>query len=326
MDAEQTISRDVEILAKPSGTDLAMFTRGFMMGGADIIPGVSGGTVALIVGIYDRLVTAISRFDLTALHLLQRREWIKLAEHLDLRFLIALGCGVAAGIGGLVTLMSYLLNHQLEPTFGAFFGLILGSSMIVAGRLPKWTASNVACLIIGAVGAYSIVGLPFLQSPPEGHAYIFFCGMIGICAMILPGISGAFILLILGRYGFITETLKGLLHGDITAESVTTVAVFCAGCGIGLVSFSKLLRLLLARYEAATMAILCGFMLGSLRKIWPFKIDKTPDVTKFKLKEFENVMPAEFNGSVVLTISLAAVGFLLVVALERYSKWSSAEA
>ena len=319
MDAEQTTTQPNQLFAKPSKADFAQVARGFLMGGADIIPGVSGGTVALIVGIYDRLVTAISHFDLTVLNHLKRREWIKAAEHVDLRFLIALGCGIVAGIGGLVTLMHYLLDHQREPTFGAFFGLILGSSMIVAGRLQKWSPANVVCLIVGSVGAFYIVGLPFLQSPPEGNAYIFFCGMVGICAMILPGISGAFILLILGRYAYITETLKGLLHGDITPESVTTVAVFCAGCGIGLVSFSKLLRWLLARYEAPTMALLCGFMLGSLRKIWPFKRDLTPDVEKFKLKQFENIMPEQFDGSVMLVIALAVVGFVLVLGLERYS-------
>ena len=304
---EYVISRD----------DLFLTARGFLMGGADIIPGISGGTVALIIGIYDRLVTAISHFDLHLLGLLSKRQWKAAAEYIDLQFLISLGIGVVLGIGGLATLMHYLLERQMQYTFAAFFGLILASSILVGHSVKLWSAGNIIAAVIGAVIAFIVVGLPILQQPPSGLIYLFGCGMIAICAMILPGISGAFILLLLGEYHEITGMLKDLLKGNITQTALMKLTVFCSGCLIGLISFSKLLRWLLKHHEPMTMAVLCGIMVGSLRKIWPFKIDLTPEQTEFKLKQFANVLPESIDTAVLLSVGIAVSAFLAILFLDR---------
>jgi putative membrane protein len=308
-------------------SDLVQVARGFLMGGADIIPGVSGGTVALILGIYDRLVTAISRFDMTFVRQAVRREWRAAAAHADLRFLIALGAGIGLGILGLASLMNYLLLEHTQLTFGAFFGLIVASSVLV-GRMVQWERSTtpIACLVGGALAAYYIVGLPFLNSPPEGLLYVLFSGLLAICAMILPGISGAFILLLLGKYEDITGHIRNVPHrllaGEFPLDELTVLAVFAVGCTVGLLSFSKFLRWLLARHENATMALLCGFMAGSLRKIWPFKLDTTPDVEKFKEKVFENIPIAEleFDGMVFTTLLVIILAAAAVMLLDYVTK------
>ena len=271
--------------------DLLQVARGFLMGGADIIPGVSGGTVALILGIYSRLVTAITRFDATLIRLLIQRQWQAAVVHVDLRFLVALGTGILLGIGGLATLMHHLLENHLQVTFAAFFGMILASCWLVGRAVPHWRATEVVAAALAAIFAYWLVGLPLLQQPPDGNGYTFLCGVLGICAMILPGISGSFILLILGKYSDITGLLKDVLHGHVSVAALTTIAVFVVGCAVGLLGFSRVLKWLLSRFEPTTMAALCGFMAGSLRKIWPFKLDLTPDLTEFKHKLYENVAP-----------------------------------
>lgn len=287
------------------------------MGGADIIPGVSGGTVALILGIYERLVSGISHFDRTLLGHVRARKWTAAAQHVDLRFLVSLGLGIATGILGLASLMHHLLEHHRQYTFAVFTGLILASSLLVARTVPNWSHKNWLMMIGGTAFAYWLVGLPLLNDPPDGNAYLFVCGMIGICAMILPGISGAFLLLILGKYTEITGMLKACLHGDFSVSTLLSLSIFSVGMAVGLLSFSKLLRWLLSKYSATTMTVLCGFMIGSIRKLWPFKHDLTPLETKFKLKRFENEWPAEFDQTVAICLVLAVVAAACVWGLDR---------
>jgi putative membrane protein len=296
--------------------DFRQLGRGFLMGGADIIPGVSGGTVALILNIYQRLVTAISRFDGEFLALLKRKRWSEAATHLDLRFLVTLGSGIALGIASLASLMHFLLNEHPEPTYAAFFGLIVASSILVARMVPQWRPAEVMFLVSGAVAAFLIVGLPVTAAPPDGRTYLFFCGAIAICAMILPGISGAFILLIMGKYTDVTGMLKQLLKLDWQLEIFISVGVFCAGCLVGLLGFSKLLKWLLARYESFVLALLCGIMAGSLRKIWPFKIDLTPEVAELKLKQLENAWPRSWGGGEIAAIACAVAAFAFVLIVD----------
>ncbi len=300
--------------------DLRIVGCGVLMGAADIVPGVSGGTVALVLGIYHRLVTAISHIDATALKLLSQRRLKDAAEHIDLRFLVALGLGIASGIGGLAFLMHYLLEHQLQYTFAVFSGLILGSGILVGRSIPEWNGLTIFSAVAGVVFAWFVVGLEALQNPPDTCWYLFLCGTIGICAMILPGISGSFILLILGRYDDVTGLVRSMLKGDLSPETLIAVAVFGTGCVCGLLAFSRVLRWLLGRHTAVTLATLYGFMLGSLRKIWPFKLDLTPDETKFKLKQFENQLPTTLDGETVLTVALALVALTAVVSLEAISR------
>ena len=301
------------------------------MGGADIIPGISGGTMALVLGIYERLVTAISHFDLTLLAHLRRKNWAAAAEHLDLRFLVALGSGILLGVASLAGLMHFLLEHHGLQTWSFLFGLILASAILVGIMVERWTPACLLAAAAGAVFAFWLVGqLP--ARPPDGYAYLFLCGAIAICAMILPGISGAFILVLMGMYFPIIGVLKELAKGHVDGEKLAMVAVFCLGCTVGLLSFSKALRWLLNRYEALTMAVMCGVLVGSLRKIWPFKHELTteevvalglPAEQAEKLGKYrlgDNYLPETLNGEVLLTILLAVVGLVLVLVLDRLTR------
>lgn len=299
-------------------SDLKNALRGFLMGAADIVPGVSGGTVALILGIYARLVAAISQFDTALLKLLVHRQWKEAAARIDLRFLIMLGSGILAGVVSLAGLMHYLLENHLGLTYAGFFGLILGSSLLV-GRLcrPSSKQQAIACIALGlvaAVGAFLLVSLPRMESPP-GLGYTFLCGAIAICAMILPGVSGSYLLVLLGKYHEITGLIKAIPKGEVTAGELTTVAVFALGCLLGLLAFSKLLRWLLARHEMLTMAVLCGFMIGSLYKIWPFQQDQTPAIEEFKDKIFSPYWPESFDRHTMTCVAIAVVATLGVLAV-----------
>jgi putative membrane protein len=287
------------------------------MGGADIIPGVSGGTVALILGIYERLVTAISRFDLRFIRHLGRREWGAGAAHVDLRFLAALGLGIGTGVVGLASLMNHLLSEHPEPTLAVFFGLILASSFVLARSLERWKAASVLLGLAGGGFAFWLVVQPFMAGT-DSYAYLFLCGTVAICAMILPGISGTFILLILGEYDYVTGVIRGLKSGEVTPENVLSLAVFGVGCAVGLLAFSKFLRWLLARYHRQTMALLCGFMIGSLRRIWPFKAESpgAAEAADLKHQQLTNVWPEAFDAQVTLALGLAVAAVLFVLALD----------
>ena len=314
----------------PARADLAQVGRGLLMGGADIIPGVSGGTVALILGIYQRLITAISHCDARLFQMLLRREWSAAARHLDLRFIIPLGIGILTGVVSLASLMHYLLDYHLQLTLSLFFGLILASSFLVAQMVQRWTVLNVLAFIVSTIGVYILVGEHSIK-PPEGNLYVFFCGMIAICAMILPGISGALILILLGKYHDVTGLLKTipkeLLKGNIDWNGLLTVLVFVLGCLLGLILFSKVLRWLLHNYHTLTMAVLCGLMVGSLRRIWPFKVDitpytsnQTPEMVPFKHRIYENIWPESFGGMFWSSIALIIVAAVLVWGLDRLSQ------
>jgi putative membrane protein len=300
--------------------DLGNVARGMVMGGADVIPGVSGGTVALILGIYERLVTAISHFDVKLLGLLKAKQWKQAIDHSDLRFLVTLAVGIGSGVMALGVLMNRLLTDPATRplTLAAFFGMILASAVLVGRSIEVESKRSMGGLLLlglgGVVFANGVTMLPTSALNPS-YGYLFLCGMIAICAMILPGISGAYILLILGVYGYMTGILEELAHGAITGHSVTATIVFASGCAIGLVAFSKVLRWLLAHLHAATMAVLCGFMIGALRKIWPFQTDLTPEIEKLKEKQFKNFLPMQFDGLffsvLAIMFAAAALTFLL---------------
>jgi len=307
----------------PTREDFQQIARGLLMGGADIIPGVSGGTVALILGIYERLVVAISHVDGRLLVLVGKREWTAAAKHLDLRFLLTLAFGIGLGIISLASLMHELLTHYHAYTLASFFGMILASSLLV-GRMigahsrATWITA-IACVFAGAAFALWITTRP-AYAAQSGPAYTFASGMVAICAMILPGISGSYILLLLGKYAEITGIIKQLPRLECSLQDLTTLAIFAAGCAVGLVLFSKVLRWLLARCHAPTMATLCGFMLGSLVKIWPFQIDTTPTATELKHKIYEITWPQEINREVILCTAIALGTLGLVLAIDRIAR------
>ncbi|MEQ9409639.1 MAG: DUF368 domain-containing protein [Fuerstiella sp.] len=306
------------IIRVPLSVHARIVGCGFLMGAADSVPGVSGGTVALILGVYERLVAAIGRCDLKLLSLISERRWKEAAGRMDLVFVLALGTGILTGIVGLASLMNYLLSSQMSLTFAAFSGMIMASSLLVARRIDRWRLQHTGILILGIVFALRVVTLPALQNPPDTLWYMFVCGAIGITAMILPGISGAFILLLMGRYHDIMESIRGIFfHGDISVQVILSLGVFALGCLTGLLGFSRILRWLLTRYHDPTMAVLCGFMVGSLYKLWPFQQDMTPDVVKFKHKTFAPVMPEAISGQFWAAVVLCVLGVSVVLTLDR---------
>lgn len=313
--------------------------------------------MALILGIYERLVTAISHFDAQLLGMLQKRQWRAAATHIDLRFLIALGIGILTGIVVLGRLMHFLLDDGSNVattcplTIAAFFGLIVASAWHVAKMIQPWRFSSTLLVVLGAVVAYSITGME--QSAVEPSlGFLFICGMIAICAMILPGISGAFIMLLLGVYGTITgaihgltDQLKAFAFDAAMWNNVMTLGVFACGCAIGIITFSKILHWLLDHFHGSTMAMLCGFMIGSLRQLWPFQAHNA----KFPALEYtaphtsvaewlpaslreslsgsrleiwlpDNLLiPSSFSGLVLGCLVAMAAAFALVLALEWIS-------
>jgi len=290
---------------------------GLLMGAADIVPGVSGGTVALVLGIYDRLVTALSHFDPALLALLARRQWRQAAERIDLRFLVALGAGIVVGAGTLAQGIHYLLEHQRTNTLAVFFGLILASSLVVARLVRSWGWLQAATLSAALVFAYWLMGM-VPATAPLTYVGLFLCATVAICAMILPGISGAFVLLVLGMYHHVTGMIKDFAAGQITRQNVTMLLVFAAGCAVGLIAFSKFLRWLLQHHPSTTMAALCGFMIGSLRRIWPFQLElAAAPGTPFHAKQFQNVWPTDFDHGVVLPLALLLIALVFVLTLDR---------
>jgi putative membrane protein len=303
--------------------DLHYAACGLLMGSADIVPGVSGGTVALILGIYTRLVGAISRFDTRLIALVARGKLHDAALRVDLRFLFALGLGVVTGIASFATLMHHFLEHYLSYTMAAFFGLILASSWLVARMVRRETAwSYLGAVVIGIVGASVALAIVTQHSlgPRPGNVYTFGCGAIAICAMILPGISGAYILVLLGKYSEITGIIKDVVHLDVTYQGLITLGVFALGCGVGLVLFSKFLRWLLARWKAETISLLCGFMIGSLYRIWPFQRDLTSEVDKIQFKRFQPFWPSELNSEVIICLVIAISAMVVVLVLDRFAQ------
>jgi putative membrane protein len=296
--------------------DAAQVARGLLMGSADIVPGVSGGTVALVVGIYNRLVTALSRFDLATLELVRRGRFAEAAARIDLRFLIFLGIGIVTAILTLSGVIRLLLEEHRQQTYAAFFGMILGSSLLVAQLVPRWSVLGIVVLLSAAAGAFVFVGLPQFENPPQFHPlYLFVCGFVAICAMILPGVSGSFLLLVLGAYKQILDLLHRLKALDVSANDLLCFTAFSIGMASGLICFTKILRWLLSRYEAVTLALLTGFMLGSLRRLWPFQVDLTPEAP-FDRKSFQAVLPDFADGATWLSLLLIAVGFVLVLSVE----------
>ncbi|WP_347136754.1 DUF368 domain-containing protein [Parahaliea mediterranea] len=241
---------------------VGIFLRGLLMGAADIVPGVSGGTMAFITGIYDRLLGSIRSFDLAALRLLLAGRVRELWRHVDGAFLLALLAGIATSILSLARLISWVLEHHPVPLWAFFFGLILASALVLLQQVGRWTPGRVACLALGA-GAALLVALSPAMGLGGGLAGVFLAGFVAICAMILPGISGSFILVLLGMYATVLAAIKSL--------DLLFIAVFALGAACGLMVFSRLLYWLLHRFHAATMALLTGFLFGSLAVVWPWK-------------------------------------------------------
>ena len=292
-----------------------LFLKGFGMGTADIVPGVSGGTIAFITGIYEALLTAISsinrKFILQTLHL----NFKQALAGLHLRFLVTLVSGIAFAIISTSHLMHYLLTVHPTQTWSFFFGLITASIIVVGHKINNRFASF-PTLILGILLSYGITGIIPLHTP-EDPWFIFFSGMIAICAMILPGLSGSFILLILGKYAFITAALRNPFNLD----NLEIILIFITGCLIGILGFSRILRYGLVRWRDYTLAILTGIMIGSMRKVWPWKITLESQIIRGKEYVIweENIWPLlDFEFGIALL--MIGGGFVLVILLDKISQ------
>ena len=251
------------------------------MGAADVIPGVSGGTIAFIMGIYDEFVGSIASINAESLKLLCKGRFCEFWKHINGNFLISIVAGIGISVAALAGLMQMLLTEHPIQTWAFFFGLIVASSIFILRGISGWKLREGALLIFGVILGIAICTLSPTQTP-DALWFIFISGAIAICAMILPGISGSFILLILGKYQFIMENITGLvgnagaLWGSAGADSATfwssaaVITVFLTGAVVGILGFSKFLHWLLAKFNKETMIVLAGFIIGSLVKVWPW--------------------------------------------------------
>lgn len=236
--------------------------KGMGMGAADVVPGVSGGTIAFITGIYERLIESLKSFDAELLKLLFKGRWKEMWQRVQGDFLLCVFAGIGISVFSLARLLKYLLETQPILIWAFFMGLIIASAIVVSRRIERWNLLRVAALLLGTAAAWIITRFSPAETS-ESLWFVFVAGAIAICAMILPGISGAFILLLMGKYAFILEAVSSL--------NIPVLLIFMLGAITGLLSFSKVLSWLFRHYHDATVALLAGFMIGSLNKIWPWK-------------------------------------------------------
>ena len=287
--------------------------KGLAMGAADAVPGVSGGTIAFISGIYEELISTISNVNLSLFKTLFNKGikafWIEVNGN----FILALLSGIVISYVSFMKLAKYLLENQPILIWSFFFGLIVASIYFVGKQVTKWDASVISALIVGAVIAFYISSLPAMENS-DSDWFLFFSGAIAICAMILPGISGSFILIILGAY----KTLSDAIH-DV---DIKKLIIFFSGALIGLLSFSHALKWLFKNYHNITLALLTGFIFGSLNKVWPWKNTLSWHTNSEGIKSpliQESISPFAFEGNnqIVFAITLMLLGFLTIFILEK---------
>jgi putative membrane protein len=279
------------------------------MGAADVVPGVSGGTMAFILGIYEELIKSIKSFDLIFLKLLFSLKVKEALDHASWQFLMAIGLGILMAIFTLARILAWLLQNQPVLIWSFFFGLIVASLFTVSKHLNKWTPSIFVWIGLGALCTYLLVGMVPAKTP-DTVWFLFMSGAIAICAMILPGISGAFILVLLGKYHYVLEAVNN--------RDVFTLLLVAAGAGVGLATFVRLLNWLFNRYYDITIALLTGLMLGSLRKIWPWKetLQSMKDTHGNVIATAQaNILPSHWDTELMIALCLVVVGFLVVISL-----------
>lgn len=289
--------------------------KGLGMGAADVVPGVSGGTIAFISGIYEELINSLKSFDLATVKLLFSDGLSVFWKKINGDFLAALFLGIAISILSLAKVIKYLLAEHPILIWSFFFGLIIASSLMISKQINKWDIKAIIGLLFGTALAYYVT----IATPAETSTelwFIFLSGMLAICAMILPGISGAFILLLLGKYEFIVNSLSEI--------NIKVIVTFILGCGVGLISFSHVLGWLFKKFHNMTIAILTGFMIGSLNKVWPWKLTLTTRINSHGETipvTQQSILPNDFAGEslILAAIGMAIVGFVLIYLLEKFS-------
>lgn len=286
--------------------------KGIAMGAADVVPGVSGGTIAFISGIYEELISSINNINISLFTTLRKEGLKAFWDKANGNFLLALFSGIFISVLSLAKFLSWLLENQPILLWSFFFGLVLASIFFVGKEIKKWSIAAVVMFIFGAAIAYFITELPPNENV-DSLPYLFLSGALAVCAMILPGISGAFILVLLGSY----KTILDAVH-ERDVKIVITVAL---GAVFGLLSFARLLKWMFNHYKNITLALLTGFILGSLNKIWPWKkvLETKTFGDKTVVIDDINVLPGAFEGDnqLILAIILAIIGFSLIFILER---------
>ena len=301
---------------KSTRETLTLFGKGLAMGTADIIPGVSGGTIAFITGIYQNLLSAISSINFSSIWLGFQGKFKEALIEIHLKFLFVLFGGVFVAILSTAHFMHFLLaNHPVE-IWSLFFGLILASIWFIGRAIPRWNVPALLTTTASGLFAYQVVGLIPIQTP-NSPQFLFFCGLIAICAMILPGLSGSFLLLILGKYQFIT----GALRSPFEDGHLDALLVFMSGCLIGILSFSRILKFCLQHFEQITMCLLFGLMIGAMRKVWPWKVVIESELINGKeyVVREENILPL-LDVSLVVPLVMFLLGMSAVIILEQTAR------
>jgi putative membrane protein len=299
---------------------LVISLKGMAMGAADVVPGVSGGTIAFISGIYEELLTSISSVNLKTLKLLKAKGFLAAWKAINGNFLIALLLGIFTSIISLAKLISWLLENKPILVWSFFFGLVLASILYIGKQITKWTVLTVILFLAGAAIAYYITTLQPLISENSSPLFLFLAGALAICAMILPGISGSFILVLLGAYKPVLDAIHN--------KDFKLLAILVMGAVVGLLSFSKVLKWLFNHYKNLTLAVLTGFILGSLNKIWPWKQTLTWRINSHGVKlpfNEQSVLPNSFDGEPQLfsAVLLAIIGFTVIIVLEKLANIST---
>ncbi len=298
---------------------IALFIKGLAMGAANVIPGVSGGTIALITGIFEKLIDSIKSFDATAIKLFFTGKFKAFAEHVNLGFLMAVLGGAAVSIVSLAKLFEFLFEQYPIYIYSFFFGLILASIYFVGKTITKWNWSVILIFLIGAAMAIAIS----VMNPASENAsflYLILCGVIAACSMILPGLSGSFVLILLGNYELV------MIHA-VNNKDIMTLLPVAIGAGLGLIAFSHVLSWVFKKFHDQTIAILTGFILGSLGILWPwkdevFKLDANGELLLKSSGEkivagYDWFLPDTFNGEVMLAIACMIVGIISITLLEK---------
>lgn len=288
--------------------------KGMAMGAADVVPGVSGGTIAFISGIYEELLQTISNVNLKLIKTLRKNGFKAAWNQANGNFIAALFLGIFISVVSLAKGLKWMLENEPIALWSFFFGLVLASVIYVGKQIKKWNVGSIIFLIIGAVLAYYITTLNPMGSQNSSPWFMFLAGALAICAMILPGISGAFILVLLGAYESVLEA--------VNTRDILTITLIGAGTIVGLLSFSKILKWLFAKYKDFTLAILTGFIVGSLNKIWPWKETLTYRLNsqgvEVPLKQI-SISPNSYEGEpqLLMALGLSIVGFAVIIILEK---------
>jgi len=292
---------------------IILFFKGMAMGVANVIPGVSGGTIALITEIYEELINSLKSFDKKALKLIISLDLSAFIQHTNLYFLISVFGGSVASVFSIASLFKYLFLHSPILIWAFFFGLIIASIYFVGKRIRQWNSISILSLIIGTVAA---LFLSFITPTSENSNlfFVFVCGIIGISGMMLPGLSGSFVLILMGNYELLMVTA-------VTELNILLLSVFVLGSAFGLISFSHILSWVLKHYKNQTLSLLTGFILGSLSIIWPWKVVANSIIVKGKEKviAYKWYFPNELNTETILAILLILMGIFSVYALDKFS-------